>query len=342
MSERIESWLSSLDRELRGSVADVVREARVAEMRGHLHLSIQDLVSSGLSIEDAETEALRNLGSPLAVAGDFVRQARGFSRKSIWLLAWFPMVITVLPNILFLFNFPQWQLWTAIWIAIMNWSGVPVYLAFAWQVWRTRRWLAFPVALVPLAMMFVAVMVYKPANPAYRVGRTVIYTSAPGAEAYRVALHDRLAATKLDLRLAKRISSDVSRGGHAPSRSDGYLIPSGAEFVHVGYSPGTIYHPKLHEGTSYSVIHASFVDQAQADGLWRDIGEKAVSDLGQQVVELENAYAKWQEGPPFSWEQFMLTYGLALVSIGAHFVLLLAVNWFVLRLSDRGRRLQPA
>ena len=59
MSERIDSYLAEIDRLLKRQMPEKLRLERIAEMRGHLHLSSRDLIDDGVAAEDAEKDECR-------------------------------------------------------------------------------------------------------------------------------------------------------------------------------------------------------------------------------------------------------------------------------------------
>src|SRR5690349_11587676 len=111
MSERIDSYLAEIDRRLKRQMPEKLRLERIAEMRGHPHLSVRDLVKHGVAADDAEVESLTNLGSPRTVAEDLIRQHRGYSRRSAWTLALFPILLTLSAQVFLFVYLPGVPWW---------------------------------------------------------------------------------------------------------------------------------------------------------------------------------------------------------------------------------------
>lgn len=338
MSERIDSYLAEIDRLLKRQMPEKLRLERIAEMRGHLHLSSRDLIDGGVAAEDAEKESLRNLGAAREVAENLIRQQCGYSRRSAWMLALFPILLTLSSQAFLFVYLPGVPWWENYWIPIMRWAGVPVYLAFAWQVWRTRRWLVAPLSVASVALIVFAAIYMHPDAALYQVGEVSFVAPSHSLADYRQALHDKLTTMKSDVSSAQHIYSEVLKGGHSPKGRDGFLIPSTSQTHHNMSLPGTLVQPSFWGRPVWFMQSFPYVDQEGADKQWRDSGTVAIADMSSQVETLEKAYAHWQDGPPLNLPWIAYTYGLFLLTFAIHVAMLTGLNWLILRLADRSRR----
>jgi len=139
MSERIETYLAELDRRLAIRVPEKRRSELIAELRSHLHLRAKD------AGED-EAQTLEALGPLALVAEDLIRSESGVDVRSPWRLAALPLGLLVLhwaiPWVLMAFAHR--------WYDVQVTLEVVVLVAFAWAVWRSKRWLALPIAAMLL------------------------------------------------------------------------------------------------------------------------------------------------------------------------------------------------
>lgn len=158
MSDRIEAYLSELDRRLTRRVPEPRRSELIAELRSHLHLQAKDV---------GEEAALVAMGPIALLAGDLIRSESGVDVKSVWKLAavpliWFLLYLLVpLAPLLGLGNQRLFVLYD--WYVPFSQVGLAV---FAWAVWRSKRWLA-----VPLGALFALFIVSGIAVEASRVNQ---------------------------------------------------------------------------------------------------------------------------------------------------------------------------
>src|SRR6185436_14144784 len=131
-----------------------------------------------------------------------------------------------------LFLLPTTPFNQQLWWSITTYSGIPVFLAFAWSVFRTRRWLVGPVSTLTLAMTLLPSLYFYSKFAYYQVGLVPVQVSRSNMTAYRDDLHERLANLRMDSRLANRTMGEIQLGGHAPHNPNGVFVPEVNEFVH--------------------------------------------------------------------------------------------------------------
>jgi hypothetical protein len=334
MSDLVEIYLSDVRKKLGKHMSEQVADIRIAELRSHLHLAIRDLAATGRSGGHAALQAIGNLGSSRVIADDLIYQHRGYRTRSAWLLAAFP--ISVLLAISVALYFVSWPLpW---WPWVGQFSGVVLFPAFAWAVWRSRRWLVGPVVIVTLVLCVLPAFLSYARFVTYRVG--AVPTQAPRSNMgiYRDDLHERLSSLKLDLRRSQDTLRSVQNGGHAPSNRDGLFIPEINELVSQSHVTGGLIPASRREGKWTFVTNSPYVDQATADQKWRDEGPVAIESLAAQVAQAEALYNNWRSGPPMDWDLFVFRFGLTFAALGVQAVLLCFVNWLVLALGQVRRR----
>ncbi|MCB8932694.1 MAG: hypothetical protein M9921_10275 [Fimbriimonadaceae bacterium] len=142
MSSRSEAYLAELDRRLARRVAEPRRGELIAELRSHLHLHANDTGS--------ESEALQPLGPVELVAEDLIRSESGLDVRSPWRLAALPLVLLVLSSTIPLFMAWVLHFESLPYTTVQIGSEYVILAAFAWCVWRSRRWLLLPVIVALL------------------------------------------------------------------------------------------------------------------------------------------------------------------------------------------------
>ena len=61
--------------------------------------------------------------------------------------------------------------------------------------------------------------------------------------------------------------------------------------------------------------------------------------MRREESDLAAALARWQTGPAVTWDHLWISYGLPLVTIAIHGVLLAALNWLLIGMLNLRRRL---
>jgi hypothetical protein len=342
MSDRIDSYLSVLDRALRRQLQDDLRQSRIQEMRSHIAMSIQDLKAQGKSQDDAEQEALRNLGPAKFLAGDLIRQSRGYGHKSQWLLAMPPLLILLMLGAF------SWTLSLTIpwaspeWASVLWWitkiSAPLILVVFALRVWQTRRWIVTPIVIATLLLVFLPALALQIRSIPVRVGDTFVVYSAARKGEYRQQLQRSLSTEKSQLDEAERIYDLVQKGQHAPVQTDGAIVPNSNQVIRGAAVTGTFIPIRYQEQPMYSVGLAVGVKQPEADRRWKQDGAVAIADLRSTVEKLESMLANWQSPPQGYFLEFWIGSGLALATIAVHTLLLLCVNALILWIGTRARR----
>lgn len=137
MSERIEAYLSELDRRLVRRVPEPRRSELVAELRSHLHLQAKDTDELG---------ALTVMGPVRLVAEDLIRSESGVDTRSVWKLAAVPLVwfllYLLMPLVAPFLGLGNQSLF-AVYEFSVPFSQVGIAV-FGLAVWRSKRWLVVP------------------------------------------------------------------------------------------------------------------------------------------------------------------------------------------------------
>jgi hypothetical protein len=332
LTNLIENYLEDLDRALGNRVPDAVRLNRVAEMRGHLHLSVRDLMANGHSEDDAIEKAVRQLGSARDVAYQFIRQHRGPSRRSAWTLSIWAFGFVLLANALgfFLRSVPslyiQWDL-------VRDCSWVPMFALFGWFVWRSRRWLVLPVSAFTLLAAVVPAIVFHFTDCPVACDRSGFRYSPPSERmGVRGFYLTEVALSQQTLDRSRKTYADVLRGGHAPFFGEDAFVPQVSSEANAPWVPGKVISVQLAENRAYFVGEELGLTQAEADQRWRDYGVSAISAVKDSIVDLK----KYRGESHFSesTRDFLLRLILIVGTVTVNAVFLVAVNWGVLRMAE--------
>ncbi len=164
MSSLIDTYLEDLGQRLSPHVSPEKRDEILMELRSHLLMSRRAAIEElELSEEEADTIALRLMGFSELLAEDLVRRESGVESKPAWRLALLPMGLFALAQIV-PWVFSTRGSYELFWIS--DWLNYGSLLAFVWAVWRSRRWLIAPIAVVLtvcVAGVFLTMMLAPPA-----------------------------------------------------------------------------------------------------------------------------------------------------------------------------------
>jgi hypothetical protein len=173
----IESYLDTLCLELQGRMPDSVADERLFELETHLHMAEANYQSQGLEIQEATHRAILDLGSARVVSDDLVRQHMGYGLRSKWsLIRWFapimffglsaPFLVQLVVN----FFTPQSYQWVDPICGVGCWVSL---VCFGLLIWRTRRWLAAPIAgwSCPLTVLAIFVLAFIGMPPGHLAAR---------------------------------------------------------------------------------------------------------------------------------------------------------------------------
>lgn len=307
MNERIEAYLAVLNKHLEGRVRDDLRSQRVAELRSHLHLAIHDHMAGGMDEDASIRKSLQNLGSAKVVAEDLVRQHRGFDRKSPWILLTMPLGLLVVFQVL-TFQGPLFRENNGLyWTAMIKWSWIPLFVVFALQVWRSRRWLVTPMVLFSLGLAVIPSAIF------WSLG----YVHGPSKKDA-----SQVAAT---LEYARGTYKSIRAGGHAAEKGAAYLVPESNETVVTAWVPGTVVGASVTGHGAYFISPVQGLTQREADARWIAKGSKAIANLQSQLD-------KSQDFSSAPWSQ-VESLGMSLLTITFNTCFLIATNWIVLALA---------
>lgn len=336
MSKRVEEYLAQVAQALRGQMPDERLEERISELRAHLQMSARDLRDEGREEDEAEIEAIRNLGPARSLSDDMMLQARGYVGRSAWSLSRLPMLMVPLT---FLFSYAamlKWGFSPDVQYSIMVLGAAPVLVTFLWRVFQTRRWLVMPV-VATFAITYLAwTAVFDLGHRVFQSGTQVIAFRS-GGEEYRNNLQAALRQSKERIAQADAAYRRVLGGGHAPSGANGVLVPNEMIVYRSAVVPGTIWWARSRQRVFQFASETRGVGQEEADQRWRDDGAQALRDMRAEVAAMQSALVGWRTGPPFTWDHAYLTYVLPLATIGIHGIFLMGLNGLIISLMKMRR-----
>lgn len=154
MLDHINWYLVELERKLRNKRTAQATADMLVEARAHLEEHASEMVAKGLDPVSAAKAAVADFGDPSSVlqaysgvGGTSLRTYRVLTIAASLLLS--SLVVT---TYIWVFN-PLMLETSAVWLTTIPWLTIPVVV---WAGFRTRRWIALPVAGASLAFALVA------------------------------------------------------------------------------------------------------------------------------------------------------------------------------------------
>lgn len=171
MNERFDEYFDDLNVRLAPHFELNRRKEVLAELRSHVTYSARDAQEElGLTLEEATKSALRAIGPVESVAEDLVRQHRGGTAKSVWRVLRVPLALYVFHSVIFpvidIAMRGRLSSPSSVTGQLYVWLPTTILIAFGIAVWKSRRWLIKPMAMIVAAAYFFG-MIWT-MTPAYR------------------------------------------------------------------------------------------------------------------------------------------------------------------------------
>lgn len=332
MSDLTKAYLAQIERLLEKHIPEPRRSEMLAELRSHLHLAAKDFLELGVSQEDAWHDAIRNLGSAQVVAGDLIRQYRGYDRRPAWQLALLPVTALLIVTLGTISLPLLW--WTRIsqHFVLMD-GGLIVLGCFAFAVWRSRRWLVGPVLLISAALGFLPLICSAFNTSFWTVGGIEQPISRSSLTFHRLNQKSRLERLQQDLFYARLAMDSARSGTQMPRRFGHFPVPGAVRVQTVGWMPGAVLPASINRGTFYALTGSDYLTEGAVADIWRSEGASTVQSLKTQIAETKRAVDDPSLVGYRATAYFLTSALLSLATLAIHAGVLWGVNWLVLFLS---------
>lgn len=318
MPNLTDAYIARLSNRIGRKIPVLEVQDHVQEIRHHIAECRATLERDGVAPEQAEVEALKQLGSERLIAEGMIREHRGFAVRSVWRIALIPSLVLVVA-----FLVPEaFMIWPITMGAmdVMIWLPAIGTALFVFACLRSRRILLLPMAAV-LVLTF--------------AGSLLFFANGPSGVTAHAAIEREKNITGFDREIA-RLRGDYAAAKSVPASGP---IPaafrSGAGFLapQVQDSPSyerSIYNPVGWPTPSQRrVVLAPAATEGEARQGWLQSGPAYAHQLANDIAEQQSERSYWVQSKG-GWDKLGQAAGMGVVFTLQAIAVFAAINFAAL------------
>lgn len=318
MPKLIDAYLARLTKRIDRRLPVDEAHDHVQEIGQHIAECRASLEQAGVGPEQAEVEALRQLGSERLIAEGLIREHRGFGLRSVWRIALIPSIV-LLVALLVPEAFMVWPIMMGA-LDLMIWLPAIGTALFVFGCLRSRRVLLLPMATALLLSL---------------LGSLIFFANGPEGITAHAAIEREKNITGFDQEIARL------RGGYAAAKSVATSGPIPAAFRSgTGFLAPQIQDSPRYERSIYNpigwqtaslrrVVLAPAATEGEARRLWMQIGSAYAHQLANDIAEQQSGRSYWVQSKG-GWDKLGRAAGIGIIFILQAIAVFAAINFAAL------------